>query len=146
MTTDQIAEYDDDTLASMWEKWEREGKRLTKLARGAFLELQERMRKRDATIFNTEHWSGQMSPGLLTHTIDDLERFRDRLAPHVSEDDLRAAFVQEPLPPVHADHRKINDLRKRGGLILGIIEEECRSTRGEDKLVLKRKPEKEDQC
>jgi hypothetical protein len=77
------------------------------------------------------------------HTVDDPGRFRDRLAPLVSAEDLAAAFVQPPPPPMRPEHRALNELAKRGGDIAAIIEEERRSLRGEPILVLKRKPEQE---
>jgi hypothetical protein len=134
-------EFDDDTLAELWHEWTKEAERLGKLARGAFLELQARMSDRKASKLDTPHWSGTMKPGSIHHTVDDPVRFRERLAAFVGEDDLAAAFVQPPAPRMYADHRRINELDKRGGVIAKIIDEERRSIRGEDVLVLMRKEE-----
>ena len=134
-------EFDDDTLAELWHEWTREAERLGKLARGAFLELQVRMRERNATKLDTPHWRGTMKPGAIHHTVDDAVRFRQRLAAFVGEDDLAAAFVQPPAPPMREDNRGLNELAKRGGLIAKIIDEERHSVRGEDILVLTRKEE-----
>jgi len=138
---DMLAEFNDDALATMADDFNKEADRLFRLARGAHAELQARMRDRHAKVLVTEHWTGKMRPGKLFHTVDDSDRFRQRLVPHVSADDIAAAFVRPPAPPMRADHRYINELDKRGGLISQIIGEERHTTRGEDTLELERKPE-----
>ena len=142
---DTLAEYDDDTLAEMADKFAEEAERLGRLARGAHAELQQRMRDRGGTKLETPHWSGVMKPGPISHTVDDLPRFRGRLyeLPNLSLDEINAAFVQPPPPPMRPDHRVLNELHKRGGEIAAIIDEERRSVRGESVLVLKRKSESE---
>jgi len=132
-------EFDDDTLAELWHEWTREAERLGKLARGAFLELQTRMRDGNASKLDTAHWRGTMKPGSIHHTVDDPERLHERLFSLVGGDALRAAFVEPPPPPMHVDHRVLNELAKRGGVIAKIIDEERRSVRGEDVLILTRK-------
>jgi len=134
-------EFDDDTLAELWHEWTKEAERLGKLARGAFLELQTRMTDRKASKLDTPHWRGTMKPGAIHHTVDDPECFCRLLLPHIATDELDAAFVQPPAPPMHVDHRVLNELAKRGGIIAKIIGEERRSIRGEDVLVLTRKEE-----
>jgi hypothetical protein len=132
-------EFDDDTLAELWHEWTKEAERLGKLARGAFLELQARMTERKASKLDTAHWRGTMKPGAIHHTVDDVERFHERLMAVVTGRDLATAFVQPPAPPMRVDHRGINELQKRGGIIAKIIDDERRSVRGEDVLVLMRK-------
>ena len=139
---DVLSEYTDDTLATMADDFAREAERLGRLAHGAHAELEQRMRDRGATHLETEHWSGVMKPGAINHTVDDLGRLRQRLLPFITSDELAAAIVQPPAPPVRADHRVLNELCKRGDPIATIIGEERRSTRGDSRLVLKRKPEK----
>lgn len=136
-----LAEYDDDTLAEMWDSLAKEADRLFRLSRGAHDELQTRMRERGGRKLDTEHWTGVMKPGLISHTVDDVGRFRERLEPHVGKDDLDAAFVQPPLPPLRESNRVLSELHERGGEVAAIIDEERRSVRGEGWLELKRKPE-----
>jgi len=138
---DMLAEMSDDTLATMADEYAKEAERLGRFSRGAHAELQARMRERGATVLETEHWTGKMKPGAIRHTVDDTDRFRQRLVAHVSSKDIETAFVQPPAPPMRVDHRGLNELHKRGGLIAQIIDEERRSVRGEDVLVLERKPE-----
>jgi len=136
-------EFDDDTLAELWHEWTKEAERLGKLARGAFLELRQRMIDGKASKLDTPHWKGTLKPGPIHHTVDDVERFHERLMAVVSGRDIAAAFVQPPAPPMHVDHRAINELDKRGGIIAKIIDEERHSVRGEDVLVLTRKEAQE---
>jgi hypothetical protein len=136
---DPLGEFDDDALAEMSDSFAKEAERLGRLARGAHAELRARMLEREATILDTAHWMGKMKPGAITHVVDDTLRFRERLAAWISGRDLATAFVQPPPPPLRADHRGLNELRKRGGPIAEIIDEERKSIRGESQLVLERK-------
>ena len=136
---DVLAEYSDDTLATMAEDFAKEAERLGRLARGAHQELLVRMLQREATKLDTEHWTGTVKPGPIHHTVDDLPRFRYRLQDVVSDDEIEAAFVQPPPPPMRVDMRQVNELYKRGGEIAAIVDEERRSVRGESVLKLERK-------
>lgn len=137
----EVSEHSDDALAEMADVWAREAEHLGWLARGAHAELRQRMIDRNASKLDTPHWKGTMKPGSIHHTVDNPERFRKRLWPLVTEQEILAAFLQPPMPPMHVDHRGLNELRKQGGEIAAIIDEERRSTRGDPQLVLERKPE-----
>jgi len=136
-----LTEFSDDALAEMAHSFAEEAKRLSHLAHGAHAELQTRMRERGGAVLETEHWSGKMKPGRIEHHVYNTDRFRQRLVPHVGTKDILAAFIEPPLPPLRIDHRALNDLHKRGGLVAQIIDEERQSVRGEDMLVLERKEE-----
>ena len=135
-----LAEISDDALAEIVHEYAEQAKRLSRLAHGAHAELQARMRERGGTVLETEHWSGKMKPGRIEHHVYNTDRFRQRLVPHVGTKDILAAFIEPPAPALRCDHRFLNDLRKRGGLVAQIIDEERQSVRGEDMLVLERKP------
>lgn len=140
-----LSEMSDDTLATLSDEYAREAERLGRLARGAHAELQQRMRDRGATVLDTPNWAGKMTPGPIMHSIvnDDVLGFRKRLATLLSVEQIEAAFVLPLAPPMHVDHRFINEYRKQGGVIASVIDEFRKSVRGEDRLVLKRKPESE---
>ena len=138
---DTLEEYSDDALAEMADSFGREADRLFRLARGAHEELRQRLVDRGATKFDTDHWAGVMKPGLINHTVDDVARFRERLAPLVKADDIAGAFVQPPAPPMRVNHAALNDLHKLGGQVAAVIEEERRSVRGDPTLTLTRKAE-----
>lgn len=140
-----IEEFSDDTLAEMSDGYAREADRLFRLARGAHAELTARMVERDATKLDTEHWTGTMKPGAISHTVEDLPLFRKRLATLLGKEQIEAAFVQPPTPPLRVDHRFINDYHKQGGVIASVIDDFRKSVRGDSRLVLERKPEKEGQ-
>jgi hypothetical protein len=140
---DTLAEYDDDALAEIAESFRSEGEHLLRLARGAHEELRQRMLVRSATVLDTEHWSGKLTPGRTFYTIDDPQRFRARLGVLVSAENLAAAFVQPPAPPTRPDHRVLNELYKQGGEVRAIIDEERHSIQGDAMLMLERKPEQE---
>jgi len=139
---DALEEYDDDALAEMADGFRAEADRLSRLARGAHEELRQRMVERGATKLDTEHWEGMLKPGAINHTVDDVARFRERLA-HLGRgawlDELDAAFPIPPPPPMRADHRVLNELHKRGGVVAAIIDEERKSMRGDPTLELRRK-------
>ena len=137
---DVLAEYSDDTLATMADELAKEAERLGRLARGAHQELLVRMLEREATRLDTPNWTGTVKPGPIHHTVDDVGRFMLRLALLVNGDELDTAFVQPPLPPMRIDHRGLNELSKRGGEIAAIVDEERSSVRGESVLKLERKP------
>jgi hypothetical protein len=144
MTTENtLNEYDDDTLAEMADGFRAEADRLSRLARGALEELRARLVDRGATKLDTEHWEGALKPGAINLTVDDIERFRDRLDHadnHVlSLQQWAGAFVQPPAPPLRVDHRVLNELHKLGGEVAAIIDEERKSMRGDPTLVLTRK-------
>jgi len=140
MTTDtSLEEYDDDTLAEMADGFRAEADRLSRLARGAFEELRQRVIGRGATKLDTEHWEGALKPGTINHVFDDLPRLKERLSPWLTADQTDAAFVQPPAPPMRADHRVLNELLKLGGQVAAVIQEERRSSRGDPTLVLSRK-------
>lgn len=134
-------EINDDALATMAEAWAAEADRLFRLARGARAELLQRLVDRGAKVLDTPNWRGKVKPGPIHHAIDNVERFRQRLAPLVSDDALAKAFVQPPptTPPMRADHRGINELVKLGGKVAAVIAEERKSQPGDPVLELERK-------
>ena len=134
----QVAEYSDDTLATMAEDFAKEAERLGRLARGAHAELLARMLEREATKLDTEHWTGTVKPGPIHHTVDDILRFKHRLVLQIGNAGM-APFVQPPAPPMRIDMREVNELYKRGGEVAAIIDEERASVRGESVLTLERK-------
>ncbi len=136
-----LAEYDDDTLATMSDELAKEAERLGRLSRGAFEELKVRILERGATKLETPHWTGAVKPGAISHTVDDIDRFLWRLTPLLTGPELDTAFVSPPPPKLRVDHRGVNELYKRGGDIAAIIDEERNSVRGDERLVLERKPE-----
>jgi hypothetical protein len=139
---DTLAEYDDDTLAEMADAWQKEASHLSRMAHGAHDELEHRVIDRGATKLDTEHWDGNLKPGAINHTVDDVGRLHDRLVGAIgSTDGVRAVFVQPPAPPMRVDHRVLNELHKLGGQVAAIIDEERRSVRGDPTLELRRKAE-----
>ena len=138
---DTVAGMSDDALAEMWHDLSEEAERLGRLAWGAHHELYRRLVDRGATALETDHWSGKVKPGAISHTIDDPQRLRRRLGKVLLEDEIRQIFVQPPAPPVRVDQRQLNEVHKRGGEVAGIIDEERTSVRGEGHLVLERKRE-----
>jgi len=134
--------YSDDTLAELAESYAAQADHLFRLARGAREDLLRRLVSRGAKVLDTPNWQGKVKPGPIHHAIDNVDRFRARLAPLVDPDALAKAFVQAPptTPPMRADHRGINDLVKLGGEVAAVIAEERTSQQGDPVLELKRKP------
>ena len=133
-------DYNDDALAEMAVGFADEADGLFRKARAAKAELHRRLVDRDAKVLDTPNWKGKMQPGKITHVIENPDRLRQRLVPHVDTQDLIPAFVEPKAPPLRCDHRFLNDHHKRGGLIAQIIDEERASIRADDVLVLERKP------
>ena len=136
-----VEQYSDDALAEMAEEFAKKAEHLGRMARGAHAELLARMLERKGTKLDTEHWTGTVKPGSIRHSIinDDVLGFRKRLATLLSKDQIEAAFVQPPAPPMRVDHRFINDYHKQGGVVAAVIAQFRKSIQGESVLTLKRK-------
>ena len=124
----------DDDLARSWITLSEEGRRLIKMADGALFALESRLIERGASKFDGEQFRGAMKKSGYDHTIDDLERFMERLKGYVSESVFERAFPQPPIPERGVDHRVLNDLIKLGGPVATIINEERRSAERRPKL------------
>lgn len=135
---DVIADMNDDALAETSMGIREEGQRLLRMADLADFELVNRMENRGATKLDTEHWTGLLSAGRLSHQINDEKLMR--LRPLLSDDDWATVRVQPPEPPQRWDKRAMNELAKRGGNIAVVIEEATTSERGRPELTLERKP------
>jgi hypothetical protein len=136
---DVIKDMGDDALAETAKEMRAEGKRLLDMAGHAEFTLVNRMVARGATKLDTEHWTGALTPGLPSHTIDDEKMMG--LRDLVSEEDWSRARVQPPAPAPHWDKRALNELAKRGGGTAAVIEDATISERGRPKLKLERKEE-----
>jgi len=134
---DVIADMNDDALAETAQDIQEEGQRLLRMAGMAEHELIQRMTSRNATVLDTEHWGGNLTPGSSHHDYDD-ERMM-RLQPLLSEEEWAAVYVHPAPPPPRWDKRGLNELAKRGGSIRTVIEDATMSTRGLPSLALKRK-------
>lgn len=134
---DVIRDMGDDALAETAEEMRIEGNRLLRMAGLAAHELRQRMIDRKATVLDTEHWGGKLTPGIMRHEYDD-DRMR-RLHPLLTEAEWGAVLVWPPTPAPRWDKRYLNELSKRGGSIRAVIEDATTSTRGDPGLELKRK-------
>lgn len=136
---DVIKDMGDDALAETAKDIREEGHRLLRMAGLAEHELTQRMVARNATLLDTDHWTGKLSPGAPSHDYDD-EKLA-QLMPLLSEDDQARVRVQPDAPPPRWDKRVLNELAKRGGDIRAAIEDATTTTRGEPRLSLERKEE-----
>jgi hypothetical protein len=134
---DVIADMNDDALAETAEDMAVEGRRLLRMAGMAEHELVKRMKERGATVLDTDHWGGKLTPGTPSHSYGD-ERLM-RLRPLLTDAEWAKARVQPEPPPPRWDKRALNELAKRGGAIRTAIEDATSTTRGEPVLELKRK-------
>ena len=134
---DVIADMNDDALAETIVDISVEGKRLLRMADLAEHELIKRLVERGATVLDTDHWDGRLSPGLPNHDIDTDKLLA--LEALVSADIWAQVRVQPPAPPPRWDKRALNELAKRGGEIRATIEAATTTERGRPRLELKRK-------
>lgn len=135
-----IADMSDDTLADMWDAWNEEAEKLQRLARGAFQELETRMKDRGATHLETENWRGRMKPGAKNHTIDDPVHLRTQLiASGLTYDETCSAFIIPPPLAMRVDQRGLNELEKLGGEVAQVIGENRKTVQGDPRLVLEKK-------
>lgn len=136
-TADFLRDLNDDALAEMVEVWDQESKDLRKGSQLARDELTERMKERNATHIDTEHWAGKVRPGPFEHVVDD-EAMDRTLAPLVSAEVYDTC--RNVVPETKAwDHRKLNELWKLGGDVAKVIDAARVSTRQRGKLELTRK-------
>ena len=134
---DIIKDMNDDALAETAQDMKVEGERLLRLAGMAAHALRQRMIERNATVLDTDHWGGKLTPGAPYHDYDD-ERML-RLKPLLTDKEWGEVYVQPPTPLPRWDKRALNELAKRGGSIRAVIEDATTTSRGESKLQLKRK-------
>ena len=137
-----LADIADDALAEIAEGMLAEANTLRHNAGLARYELARRLRERDATHVDTEHWLGRLVPSPFVHTVKDPLALRDALEA-VGLDPVRvrdAVYFPEPAPPqLRVDQRVLNELLKLGGAVKAVIEAHRQSERGEPKLELHRK-------
>ena len=134
---DVIADMNDDALAETAQDIREEGKRLLRMAGMAEHELTRRMVERGATVLDTDHWGGKLTPGPQSHEYDD-EKL-ERLFPLLTDAEAGKVRFQPPTPAPRWDKRILNELAKRGGSIRAVIEDATTTARGEPRLELKRK-------
>lgn len=134
---DIIQDMGDDALAETAQDIRAEGQRLLRLAGMAEHELVRRMVDRSATVLDTDHWGGKLTPGPPRHDYDDDRMMR--LQPLLTDKEWAEARVQPDPPPPRWDKRILNELAKRGGSIRAVIEDATTTMRGEPRLELKRK-------
>ena len=133
---DVIRDMHDDALAEIAEEMKIEGRKLLRMAGQAEHELIKRMVQRGATVLDTDNWKGKLSSGPQRHDYDAQKM--QHLQSLISErewDSIRIFLAPR------WDKRALNDLAKLGGDIRAVIEGATMSTRGEEKLELKRKEE-----
>ena len=139
MTTrpeDVIADLNDDALAETAEEMKIEGERLLRMAGLARHALRRRMIEGNATVLNTDHWSGKLTPGSQRHEYDAQKM--QHLQSLISEREWDSIRI---FPAPRWDKRALNDLAKLGGDVRVVIEGATMTTRGEPQLELKRKEE-----
>lgn len=134
---DIIKDMNDDALAETAQDLKVEGERQLRLAGMALHELRRRMVDGNATVLDTEHWGGKLTPGAPRHDCDD-ERMM-RLKPLLTDTEWATVRVQPEPPAPRWDKRGLNELKKRGGSIRAVIEDATTTTRDEPKLELTRK-------
>ena len=139
MPTDSGDGYTDDALAEIAESMKAEGRRLLQMADGARFELEQRLIDRGATVLESEHWTGKLASVGYEHTIDDPAGLRENLLRHLAPKAVDRAFPLPPPPERGIDHRELNELRKHGGVIAGLIDEYRRSAPKRPQLKLTRK-------
>lgn len=135
-TVDFLRDLNDDALAELVEVWDQESKNLRKGSQLARDELTERMKERNATHIDTEHWAGQVRPGPFDHVVDD--EAMEALAKLVPPGVWHSCTMLKPAVTVW-DHRKLNELWKLGGEVAETIDAARVSTRQRGKLELTRK-------
>lgn len=137
---DMIADMGDDALAEIAIGWKEEAQRLSRGAGLALHALTKRMRENRAKVLDTKHWSGKMKPGPIQRTVNDPGLMKDLLDEHLSPGDVvKGVEFVRPEPHWQVSQSGLNELAKRGGRILEIIEDQRKSVRGDDVLELKRK-------
>jgi len=134
-----LDDYSDDSLAEIAETMRNEGRRLTQMADGARFELERRLIDRAATLLETDHWTGKLASVGDEHTIDDADGLRENLLRHLAPKAVDRAFPLPPPPQRGIDHRELNELRKLGGVVAGLIDEYRRSAPKRPRLELRRK-------
>ena len=134
---DIIKDMNLDALAETAQDMREEGQRLLRMAGMAEHELLRRMIDDKATVLDTEHWQGKLSPGAPSHELDDDKLMR--LESLLSTSEWGTVRVQPPAPPARWDKRALNELTKRGGSIRAVIEDATTTTRGSPRLTLERK-------
>ena len=87
----------DDALAETAEDMQIEGRRLLRMAGMAAHELLKRREERGATVLDTDHWGGKLTPGAPYHDYDD-ERM-ERLKPLLTDKEWTTVRVQAAPPP-----------------------------------------------
>ena len=141
-----LADIADDALAEIAEGMLVESNTLRHNAGLARYELARRLRERDATHVDTEHWLGRLVPSGFIHIVADPQALRDGLAAAgVSDERLGDAigYPKPPPPTLLVNHRELNELMKLGGRVKAVIEAHRQSERGEPKLELHRKADVE---
>lgn len=140
-----IADMSVDALAEIACEVKEEAYRQLRMAELADREIRRRMVTDDATLLETDHWSGRLRPGAPYHIVQVPARLRKRLLMFLPAGDVDLAVSrQAPSPPgLKVNHQKLADLYRRGGSIAEIIDDERKSYRGEPKLELARKREVE---
>ena len=131
---DVIADMGDDALAETAQEMRVEGQRLLRMAGMAEHRLIQRMTERGATVLDTEHWGGKLTPGAQRHDYDN--KRMGRLQTLLADQEWDAVRIF-PIP--RWDKRALNELAKRGGSIKTVIKDATITTRGEPKLELTRK-------
>lgn len=135
---DVIADMADDALAETIEDIGAEAQRLARMASLAQHELTQRMVERGATVLDTEHWEGKLTPGAPVHQYDD-EKMEMGLRSVLTPEEYALIWVHPPPPLPRRDKRYLNELAKRGGAILAAIDAATTTTRGSPRLTLERK-------
>lgn len=135
---DTIAGWSDDSLAEIIIDIGKEAEKLTRMAALARHELVQRMVERDATVLDTDHWKGKLTPGAPSHTYDDA-LMAEGLAKALTDEEMAKALVLPPPPPPRWDQRVLNEYAKRGGPTKKAIDAATVTTRGAPKLKLERK-------
>jgi len=134
----------DDALAEIAEGMLEEARTLQHNAGLSRFELARRLKDREGTHMETEHWTGRLVPSGFAHTVPDPEALRSALAAAgVTGEWLdEAVGYPKPIEPsLLVNHRTLNELQKRGGAVKAAIEAHRQSVRGEPKLELHRRAE-----
>lgn len=134
-----MEDLNDDALAEMIQSMREEGKRLLRTAGQAEFTLVGRMEKNDATVLDTDHWSGKLRPGPWTHTVADPITLRSRLIDVANVPSKQVHGAISTVPKV--DQRVLNDIVKRGGQAAALIASHRTSVQARPSLDLTRKQE-----
>src|SRR3990167_117934 len=115
LNEEALVAFSDDALAEIAEGMLEEANTLRHNAGVARYELARRLKDREGTHLETEHWTGRLVPSGFAHTVTDPEALREALAAAgVTGEWLdEAVGYPKPMPKsLLVNHRTLNELAK----------------------------------